>query len=234
MRAALAVVLVFAACVDSEQPDEDLAPSEDGLDPKSDNWNQPCRPIGDYATFYVTELAALWKRQPAYLCAYDQPTGESACGKHVANNAFFCPADNGISWHIPFFTGSARFGAFAPAVILAHEWGHMNQFAYGLSGHRNVTRTVKQNEQHADCQAGIFIAAHQMAWGAFAVGPIYEAYATLCSGATPDSQWWDPRGHGSCIERATAFAWGYQQALAYAQALAYDANYTMLSICSIY
>jgi hypothetical protein len=231
MRLVLAVALL-TACVD--EPQDPLIGPGEAEDGKGDNANQPCGPIGPYAELYTTELAALWQTQPTYLCGYAAPVGETACGPIVANNAFYCTRDGGILWHHDFLRAQyVNHGQFAPAVILAHEWGHMNQHANGLWGDVSG-RTRKQNEQHADCQAGIFIAAHQAAWGAFDVGPIYEGFSSLCAAASPDWRWWDPRSHGTCLERAAAFSYGYQQGLAYLTSLALAPQPTMLAICSLY
>src|SRR3954471_20397118 len=74
----------------------------------------------------------------------------------VEGNAFAAPCPEGITvvWDdeklIPQL--SRRFGSVAPAIVLAHEWGHVAQFEVGTD-----VQTVIM-EQQADCFAGAWLA----------------------------------------------------------------------------
>jgi predicted metalloprotease len=140
----------------------------------------------------------------------------------------YCPTDNTISWDINFMnTQFAQFGDFAPAVIIAHEWGHRNQALAGLLG---GARSTFQNEQHADCQAGIFAAAAEDR-GLLQMGDVMEAFGSLCA-AGGTSGWFDPTSHGSCSERVAAFQHGYTTARTeLTRVCSTSALQTMLQIC---
>ena len=195
-------------------------------------WNgqQPCYPIGDYAQFTANELATLWGSTPTVMCAYLPSDGRaSSCGPLVPSNALYCPIDNSVSWDINFMNMHyAQFGDFVPAVIMAHEWGHRNQ---ALTGLMNQGRSTFQNEQHADCQAGIFAAVAEDR-GLLQMGDVMEAFGSLCSlGGT--SGWFDPSSHGTCAERVAAFEHGYTNGKTrLSQICAPTALQTMLQICA--
>ncbi len=74
----------------------------------------------------------------------------------VEGNAFAAPCPEGITvvWDdadlIPEL--GDRFGSVAPAIVLAHEWGHVAQFETG------VDEATVIMEQQADCFAGAWLA----------------------------------------------------------------------------
>ena len=230
MRFAIIAVLLAACTDDVVEPDlPDGSEFEVVDDGKVDSRNQPCGSIGPFAQVIVNELGALWRTQPSYLCAYREPIDTKPCSM-IANNALYCRLDGAIGWHTPFMAKLySTHGTFAPIVVMAHEWGHMNQHWLGLS---NPARTTKQNELNADCQAGIYVAWHQMIWGAYNIGPAIQGYSTLCALGDPIHTWWDPTQHGTCAQRGTAFAHGYNQAFLQARNLAINPQGTNLSICS--
>jgi hypothetical protein len=190
---------------------------------------QGCYPIGGYAQFTADELDTVWNTTPQLICAYAASDGRvGPCGPLIANNALYCPLDNTISWDIAFMNAQyAGFGDFAPAVVIAHEWGHRNQALAGLIG---GSRTTFQNEQHADCQAGIFAAVAEDR-GLLQMGDVMEAFASLCAGGGT-SGWFDPTSHGSCGERVAAFQHGYDTAKnELVRVCSTKAVQTMLDIC---
>ena len=167
----------------------------------------PCFPIAGTPQFVVDRLMSLWNAGPTTICAYDpRAGGSSPCGPLVPNNAVFCPVDVSIQWDMLFMEQQAfTHGDFAPVAIVAHEWGHFNQHRLGVV---NGTRLPIQNELHADCQAGVFAAVEESA-GLLSMGDVMEAFSSLCSASDP-SGWFDPRGHGDCPTRVSAFRWGYE------------------------
>ena len=113
-------------------------------------------------------------------------------------------------------------------MIIAHAWGHRNQASAGLF---NSGRSTFQNEQHADCQAGIFAAVAE-ARGLLQMGDVMEAFASLCA-ASGTSGWFDPSSHGTCSERVAAFEQGYTAGRAeLAQVCSTRVLPTMLQICA--
>jgi predicted metalloprotease len=89
---------------------------------------------------------------------------------------------------------------------------------------------VLQNEQHADCQAGIFAAVEEAA-GNLQMGDPDEAYSSLCDGGDRTG-WFDPNGHGTCQDRVNAFRWGYSNATTHlAEICGPAAQSVMVEIC---
>ncbi|MET0628073.1 MAG: neutral zinc metallopeptidase [Acidimicrobiia bacterium] len=74
----------------------------------------------------------------------------------VAGNAFYCSQNDFIAWDTEelFPRLTKQFGAFAPALVLAHEWGHAIQARVGFDTYQSIYL-----EQQADCFAGSW-AAH--------------------------------------------------------------------------
>jgi predicted metalloprotease len=70
-------------------------------------------------------------------------------------NAFYCPVDDFIAWDdaVLFPELYDDFGDFAPALVLAMQWGHAVQQRAGVSG------TTFQTTQQADCFAGAWVAS---------------------------------------------------------------------------
>jgi len=152
------------------------------------------------------ELRTVWGTEPDTICSYlPDEKREGSCGPALENNAFYCAADNSIAWDEAFmYKQSTEWGVFAYVMIIAHEWGHRNQEFVGLFDGK---RTTFQNEQHADCQAGVFAAVEESR-GLLEMGDVMAAFNSLCaSGGT--SGWFDPGSHGTCEERVGAFENGY-------------------------
>lgn len=174
---------------------------------------QTCNGIGPTAQFVVNRLMTLWHTYPTNgICSYGREGTMSECGPLGPYNAFFCVLSDSIYWDYNFLNLQERqFNNFAPVVIIAHEWGHLNQRRNGLSP--NPMRIGRQNELHADCQAGIFAAVEE-AVGNLQPGDLNAAFLSLCGGGDPSWAWFNPAGHGSCPERVTAFQHGYVKARA--------------------
>jgi len=124
-------------------------------------------------------------------------------------NARYCEADRSIlydeSWLRDF---EERFGPFAPAAILSHEWGHHVQSSVGTSVVSN------QFELQADCFAGMFLAAtEEKSPGQYVIGgEVGTALQTFFEIGTADyraSEWFAADEHGSRSQRMMALATGY-------------------------
>jgi len=195
---------------DRDRPDrpdpEDTGGSCPELVPRIWEGEQVCYELEPLALYVVDELRTVWGTEPDMICSYlPGEEREGGCGPALEGNAFYCPADNTIGWDEVFMSEQyEQFGSFAYVMILAHEWGHRNQEYVGLFDDR---RTAFQNEQHADCQAGVFTAVEESR-GMLEMGDVMTAFNSLCAlGGT--SGWFDPTSHGTCEERVEAFENGY-------------------------
>lgn len=128
----------------------------------------------------------------------------------VADNAFYCPADDVIAWDasslIPRI--NETYGEFAVTIVMAHEYGHAVQVRAGAQD-----RPVDM-ELQADCFAGAWT-AHVTAGRAvhFAESDVDldQAVAGILGfrdepGISAD----DPGAHGSGFDRVGAFQDGYE------------------------
>ncbi len=189
-----------------------------------------CEPFGPEKMYVARELFGLWGTQPAHLCSYSPPGRQSLCGPQGPNNAFYCAPEDTISWDSVFLsTQDKQRTNFASVVVLAHEWGHLNQQRTGLL---NPYRVPKQNELNADCQAGVFAAIEEHR-GHLEPGDLVGAFKIFCDLGDPQWSWFDPKGHGTCQERTAWFGHGYQLAHYYVQNICGGyALQAMLSICA--
>jgi putative neutral zinc metallopeptidase len=152
---------------------------------------------------------------PAHLVGYrggEVPVTPCAAGTSAPfweENAFYCEDEHTIlfdeAWLRDF---SSRFGAFAPAAILAHEWGHHIQSFLGGS-----TYSI-QFELQADCFAGIYLAAsEQSSPGVFVLNDdlptALQTFFDIGNEEYDASEWFGAAEHGSPIQRIMAFGTGY-------------------------
>jgi predicted metalloprotease len=128
----------------------------------------------------------------------------------VAGNAFYCPEGDFVAWDEQELVPRLReqFGAFAPALVLAHEWGHAIQPRVGFDTYLTVYM-----EQQADCFAG--------AWTAHVASgdsSLHLADEDLDSALAGLLQLRDPTGidggqqgaHGNGFDRVRAFQDGFE------------------------
>ena len=170
-----------------------------------------CEPLDPFHRFVLDELSTFWRNDAQELCSYRGPgSGLTACSQpdgspapREAGNAYHCPVDDEIGWDLDLFdAAAAEVGDFAPAVILAHEWGHLNQSQVGIE----TTPLPVQRELHADCLAGIATAVATDR-GLINLGDIEVGFELMCAiGGQP--LFFNPAGHGSCPERQAAFLVG--------------------------
>src|SRR5262245_4944484 len=178
----------------------------------------------------IADIQAYWtKTMPdVYGAAYDAipddrlfPYSESApppaCGgsgttpyQQVAGNAFYCSEGDFVAWDtqrlIPKL--QEQFGAFAPALVLAHEWGHAIQARVGFDANQTV-----DFEQQADCFAGSWTA--HVAHGD---SSLHLDDADLDTALAGLLQLRDPSGidstqdgaHGNGFDRVRAFQDGFE------------------------
>ena len=157
----------------------------------------------------------------------DPPTcgGQPIPADAVSQNAFAAPCPEGltVAWDPALIDGTLTdlFGQAGPAVVFAHEFGHVVQFQSGVlditgQGIGDPPSVIVENQ--ADCYAGAWV-AEQVDEG---FGPFNEPSALDNSlGAmifVRDQPGSDPRGelaHGSGFDRVRAFQDGVDRGVEY-------------------
>ncbi|HEX4701560.1 MAG TPA: neutral zinc metallopeptidase [Pseudonocardiaceae bacterium] len=176
--------------------------------------------VSDISAFWVTALPQDFGRQftpVKALTSFDaNGANTQVCRQNSqgVQNAFYCPADDSVSWDrgtlLPVL--DKMFGQMAVVTVFAHEMGHAVQ--YRLGSVNEATPTIVK-EQQADCYAGAFIR-----WVAAGNAPHFQistgdglnqVLATMMFirdqvGTTAV----DPQAHGSAFDRVTAFQFGFQ------------------------
>ncbi len=178
--------------------------------------------MADIQSYWATTMPAVYGK--AYkpipsdrLIPYSQSNPPPACGgrgttpyPEVAGNAFYCSEGDFVAWDeqqlLPKLT--KEFGAFAPALVLAHEWGHAIQARVGFETYQTIYM-----EQQADCFAGAWTA--HVASGDSSLSLTNEDLDTALAGLL---QLRDPSGidgsqdgaHGNGFDRVGAFQDGFE------------------------
>jgi len=180
--------------------------------------------IDDLQTYWSETLPDVYGRRyrpiPSdRLFPYTSDDPPPACGERgstpyeeVAGNAFYCSESDFVAWDAERLMPSLerRFGDFAVALVLAHEWGHAVQARTGSS----IDATVYLETQ-ADCFAG--------AWARHVASGDSESLsfgsADLDSALGGYLEFRDPPGidasqqgaHGNGFDRVSAFQDGFEQ-----------------------
>ncbi|MDP9333987.1 MAG: neutral zinc metallopeptidase [Actinomycetota bacterium] len=120
-------------------------------------------------------------------------TASSLCG--AIDIAAYCPDDDTIYINVDFeYHEWLTFGNFAPATVIAHEFGHNVQEEFQLG------YTAPYSELQADCFAGNWANSQYYA-GTLEAGDIEAALGSLAEAAGGD--------HGTAQQRDDAFWLGY-------------------------
>ncbi|MGB0388957.1 MAG: neutral zinc metallopeptidase [Ardenticatenaceae bacterium] len=128
---------------------------------------------------------------------------ETACGIGEAGNAFYCLLDRSIYYDIILLEKELKtIGDFAPAMILAHEYGHFIQHQLEVEHQYTLTQ-----ELQADCLAGSY-ARHARDTGVLEPGDLEEGAESLYDKGD-NAPWFDPRAHGTPEQRVQSFAAGF-------------------------
>ncbi len=155
------------------------------------------------------------------LFPYSESNPPPGCGTRgsipytqVAGNAFYCSLNDFVAWDTQqlFPRLTDQFGAFAPALVLAHEWGHAVQARVGFQNAPTVYL-----EQQADCFAGAW--AQHIASGDSALSLSSDDLDRALAGMLQLS---DPVGvdasqegaHGNGFDRVGAFQDGVENGAA--------------------
>ncbi len=130
----------------------------------------------------------------------------------LQGNAIYCPPDDYITWDDEFLFPDleAQFGELAPALVMAHEWGHAIQARNGMDETRVPTVLI---ELQADCLAGGWVNDLLNRTEGLRIQPtdLDQAVAGLLNFSDPievSSQ--SPGAHGSGFDRVTAFGDGVE------------------------
>jgi len=178
----------------------------------------------------IADLQAYWAKEfpQAYGASYEPVAQILAagpgtkipdCGGHatqykkdVQGNAFYCSGSNFIVYDNQSLFPSLvkNFGKFAPALVLAHEWGHAIQDRAGVSGGKYPTILT---ELQADCFAGTWMrrisdgASKSVRYSGGQLDNALAAYLTLRDsvGDSPT----DDQAHGDAFDRVNAVQAGY-------------------------
>jgi predicted metalloprotease len=159
------------------------------------------------------------------LVSYDSGDryGPEVCGSDQYDNpnAMYCFLDDTMAWDRGFVvpTGQQYFGDVSIAALIAHEYGHAVQYGSGLT--TLLTDTIVK-EQQADCFAGAY-----SRWVAEGNSPRFElstgdglnrilaAVITLRDDVlTPDQEDAIEGGHGTALDRVSAFQMGFNEGTA--------------------
>ncbi|WNG93679.1 neutral zinc metallopeptidase [Mycobacterium sp. ITM-2016-00318] len=154
------------------------------------------------------------------LVSYDSANlyGPEVCGadQYDNPNAMYCFLADTMAWDrgvlVP--TGQQYFGDVAIAALIAHEYGHAVQHESGLT--TLLTDTIVK-EQQADCFAGAY-----SRWVAEGNSPRFELSTgdglnRILAGVitsrddvlTPDQAGETESGHGTALDRVSAFQMGF-------------------------
>lgn len=179
--------------------------------------------VDDVEQFWATAFSQIFDRkfEPVKtLVSYDSqdPQGPEVCGddQYQNPNAMYCMLDDTMAWDrgllIP--TGQQYFGDASIAALIAHEYGHAVQYESGLTNF--LTATIVK-EQQADCFGGAY-----SRWVAESNSPRFElstgdglnrilaAVITLRDDVlTPDDSGGIEGGHGTALDRVSAFQMGF-------------------------
>lgn len=135
---------------------------------------------------------------------------ESRCGDSAdpdeldgASPAFYCPPDRTVYLASGWMYRDIyqKFGDFAAAVVIAHEWGHHVQNVLEIA-HPMTT----DDELQADCLAGAW-AYDSDGRGLVEEGDLGEAVAALIDAGDKEPDL--PDDHGTAEKRIAAFAVGF-------------------------
>jgi predicted metalloprotease len=209
--------------VDSGLPTRTTQPTDSTIPPLDEN---DLRNVAaDVQDFWQQTMPAVYDQQYQQIpdskivagtpdADYPQCDSEQISYSDVEGNAFAAPCPEGITvvWDdadlIPDL--GERFGAVAPAIVLAHEWGHVAQFEIGIEEPTVIM------EQQADCFAGAWLADLLDAPGGLAdlakASPLDTSLASIIEfrdqpGSSPEDQ----NAHGTGFDRVRALQEGFEK-----------------------
>jgi uncharacterized protein len=206
----------------AEGPDADYDRFIKGVIPLIDRfWREETRNVSAAAEY----------TEPGDLISYDGSDGPGCFGQNsesAVGNAYYCPSllaasacriaasnrryclgGDVIAWDrsglmLPFYR---EIGGLATALVLAHEWGHLEQarlypeFTY---------RTTIRDELQADCYAGAW-AREMRRQKRVDIGAFNETLELFERTGGPGDAWLDPDSHGNQFQRIRSFTQGFER-----------------------
>ncbi len=177
--------------------------------------------IDDLQSWWAQQLPDVYSRdyEPIpdnRLIAYSESDPPPACGgrgttpyQEVAGNAFYCSEGDFIAWdeQVLFPRLERKFGSFAVALVLAHEWGHAIQARTNTS----LNATVYLETQ-ADCFAGSWARHVEHDDVSLSIGRVDRDIALAGFLEFRDPPGVDPSqqgAHGNAFDRVSAFQDGF-------------------------
>ncbi len=174
--------------------------------------------VQDLDNFYKQALSVtdVNYQTPGVVSIGQGQTANTGCGLAQSGFwAFYCPVDQTVYLDEPFLTDlNQRYGDFAVAFVVAHEWAHHAQTTLGIKRSDAPTDFFEvysiQLELSADCFAGAWTQDADTR-GLLDPGDLVEAMAftneRLGDPDTVDPS--DPQAHGNSDQRVDAIQLGY-------------------------
>lgn len=175
--------------------------------------------IADYWQSHYDGLDGVF-RPITNFASYDSRDKDTPkiCGESPAGNpnAFFCPSERVIAWDrgVMLPIGEKYFGKMSIVALLAHEYGHAVQKMAGLVNPRTPTIV---SEQQADCFAGLYMRwVSEGSSSRFTINTGDALNKVLAATIairdpliTPKYKDLVEEGHGTALDRLTAFQRGF-------------------------
>lgn len=200
-----------------------------GITPSPTAAQDADNPVIELMNISEVDLNTFWEQTftDGNLGTYQPPSGvtpyegdnaiETACGPTEAQNAFFCPADQGIYYDLTWFEAEyekSQNNGFAVVGIMAHEWGHhiqnlLEQELQLEQGHYSI-----EIELQADCLAGNFTRYLYDGNGTLEISndDLKEGMNGFFDVGDDEAVAWDdPDAHGTSAQRSQAFLMGFNQ-----------------------
>jgi predicted metalloprotease len=217
---------------------------DDSPDPTGEVQNGDGGDVDRLALLSVNDIVEFWQQNYAgaldgqfdpieNLLSYDSedPSSPAVCGTGTYDepNAFYCPGGDILAWDrgvmVPI--GREFFGDVSIAALMAHEYGHAIQHMAGLV---DADTPVIVLEQQADCFAGTYIR-----WVAEGNSPRFDLSTgdglnhVLAAAITlrdpilgPDDRDLLEDGHGTALDRVSAFQMGFMAGASECAAIDFD------------
>jgi hypothetical protein len=175
--------------------------------------------VGDLDQFYTDAFSPTdyGYASPAVVVVREGEAAQSGCGPAQPGFwAFYCPLDRTIYLDYPFLRDlEQRYGDFAVAFVIAHEWAHHAQTVGRIERTETPDEIDEvysiQLELMADCFVGVW-ARDAETRGLLDLTDLAEAVAFTNErlGDPEGTDPFDPRAHGTGDQRIDFYTDGYQ------------------------